>query len=85
MTDNWKAGCSFIFLQGENGYINGFQGKIRKSEMWFRTAGVLRLFRLSDVHQVMQEVGPHCWNLEVSFEPGVVSCYQNVAPMILQV
>lgn len=29
----------------------------KKSEMWFRTSGVLRLFSLSDAHQVIQEVG----------------------------
>lgn len=53
--------------------------------MGFRTSGVLRLFSLSDVHQVMQEVGQRRWNLEVSFEPGVVSCDQSVDPTILQV
>lgn len=81
MADDWKAGCTFIFLSGENRHINGFQGKIWKSELWFRTSGV---FNLSDVHQVMQEVGQHRCNLEVSFEPGVVSYDQNVDPTILQ-
>lgn len=52
------------------------------SVMWFRTSGV---FSLSDAHQVMQEVEQHRWNLEVSFEPGVVSYDQNVDPTILQV
>lgn len=84
MTKKRKKGYSFIFISGKNRYVIDLQGNILDSEIRFRTSGVLEPFSLSEVHQLMQEAGQHRWNLEVSVEPGVVSCDQNGHPTILQ-